>query len=587
MQLKAKTKIFKLVVKQTKTKNRVLVNAAEWSNDEHVNQIQAEDFEREELEAIREAAQSFKVENSARLLIRKINTYLKLTDAPTGTKVNRLEGLVVAAKNYIAKTTNRWLFVDEEDGSVLPYFVEDIEYHPKQVTAHGTYPPYVTFDLYAYMRGKRQYLKKSFHGSDIGDTVDIILQNAGLFLENEDALAQHAQEVKQYKAIVARLGAQMHARGTAYYEDNSSWYSSGQGLIAMEREGRATKVVVDDNAEDDEDKKESRRRGRNNENEDDTISNEFWKSFDKAALAKQEEELGDDYDEDEFNKVLLPIHPYVRVFDLDKHEYVEIHVQHLSEYPFDKTLMDKLVLPKEKKDLISILVAGANDAKEDIVAGKMSGVIVLATGEPGTGKTLTAEVFSEEIERPLYVVQCSQLGTDLSSIETNLEKTLRRAARWQAILLIDEADVYIHERGNDMEQNAIVGVFLRVLEYHRGVLFMTSNRGDIVDDAIMSRATAWIQYERPFEDELRRIWAVLSAQYDIKLAKKDVDVMMSKFPRMAGREVRNILKLARLLSKRTNKKVDADMLLYVSDFQQLKGAVVQKNRAERLQDARP
>ena len=57
----------------------------------------------------------------------------------------------------------------------------------------------------------------------------------------------------------------------------------------------------------------------------------------------------------------------------------------------------------------------------------MQGVIVIATGDPGTGKTLTAEVFSETIKRPLYVIQCAQLGTTAHDIEDKLQTILKRA----------------------------------------------------------------------------------------------------------------------------------------------------------------
>ena len=46
----------------------------------------------------------------------------------------------------------------------------------------------------------------------------------------------------------------------------------------------------------------------------------------------------------------------------------------------------------------------------DIVKGKSNGVIICSMGLPGVGKTLTAEVYSEKIKRPLYTVQASQLG---------------------------------------------------------------------------------------------------------------------------------------------------------------------------------
>ena len=44
-----------------------------------------------------------------------------------------------------------------------------------------------------------------------------------------------------------------------------------------------------------------------------------------------------------------------------------------------------------------------------------------------------------------------------------------RAQRWGAVMLIDEADVYIKRRDDDITMNAVVGVFLRVLEYFNGL----------------------------------------------------------------------------------------------------------------------
>ena len=92
-----------------------------------------------------------------------------------------------------------------------------------------------------------------------------------------------------------------------------------------------------------------------------------------------------------------------------------------------------------------------------------------------TSKTLTAEVLAEYKERPLYSIQCSQLGIDPETIEKNLAVVLQRANRWNAILLLDEADVYITKRGSSLQHNAIVGVFLRILEYAQCILIMTTN----------------------------------------------------------------------------------------------------------------
>jgi AAA+ superfamily predicted ATPase len=183
---------------------------------------------------------------------------------------------------------------------------------------------------------------------------------------------------------------------------------------------------------------------------------------------------------------------------------------------------------------------------------------------------LTAEVFSEKIEKSLYVVQCSQLGIEVNSIEEKLQATLKRAERWGSILLIDEADVYIRDRGNDIVHNAIVGVFLRLIEYYNGILFLTSNRGDIIDDAIISRATAWIRYSIPDDKLLRQIWQVLSAQFKVDLNDVDILNLVSELPNISGRTVKNLLKLVKALEAGdTRNETSVEKILRASKFQKL------------------
>lgn len=100
----------------------------------------------------------------------------------------------------------------------------------------------------------------------------------------------------------------------------------------------------------------------------------------------------------------------------------------------------------------------------------------MCVGSPGLGKTLTAEVYAEVIERPLYSIHAGALGTNADDIEKNLRTILTRAKRWNCVLLLDEADVFVMQRGASLTQNAIVAEFLRTLEYFDGLMFMTSNR---------------------------------------------------------------------------------------------------------------
>ena len=63
------------------------------------------------------------------------------------------------------------------------------------------------------------------------------------------------------------------------------------------------------------------------------------------------------------------------------------------------------------------------------------------------------------------------------------------------MVLLDEADVFLEERTKlDLERNALVSVFLRVLEYYEGILILTSNRIGTFDEAFKSRVQLAIHY---------------------------------------------------------------------------------------------
>jgi SpoVK/Ycf46/Vps4 family AAA+-type ATPase len=215
----------------------------------------------------------------------------------------------------------------------------------------------------------------------------------------------------------------------------------------------------------------------------------------------------------------------------------------MAPYRYQPELKQKLVLPPEQTDLIDILTAEMDMLMDDIVAGKSGGTTVLCAGPPGVGKTLTAEVYSEIIQRPLYRVHSGQLGLNVTTMETALKEILTRAQRWGAVMLIDEADVYIKRRDDNIAMNAVVGVFLRVLEYFNGLLFLTTNRVDDIDEAIVSRCIALIKYYPPDDDARRRIWNVMAEQFDLVLGAGLVDELVATFPAATGRDIKGLAKL--------------------------------------------
>ena len=79
----------------------------------------------------------------------------------------------------------------------------------------------------------------------------------------------------------------------------------------------------------------------------------------------------------------------------------------------------------------------------DVDSGKGRGLVAVLHGPPGTGKTLTAEGIAELLKRPLYMVSTGELGTRSDQLEIELNKILDVAHSWGAVLLLDEADVFL------------------------------------------------------------------------------------------------------------------------------------------------
>jgi len=234
----------------------------------------------------------------------------------------------------------------------------------------------------------------------------------------------------------------------------------------------------------------------------------------------------------------------IYAFNLVKHQYEWLYTTVVKEYIYDESIETKIVLPEEHKDLISILLS--SDIKSmggDIIEGKGDGTIILSKGPAGVGKTVTAEVYSEKKHLPLYSVHSGQLGINGETLEKKMQEVFKKVERWGCILLLDEADVYIRKRDNDVNHNAIVASLLRILEYYSGIMFMTTNRIDDVDEAIASRCSAVLRYKNPDNIQRSDLWQLFINQYGLTVTPTVADELTEKMENISGRDIKNICAL--------------------------------------------
>lgn len=451
-----------------------------------------------------------------------------------------LEKLVSAVAEFLIKDgICGWLFKSNQSGKPIAYLVSRIDFTPPGEEETGR----ILLELKANSMGKLSSISVMIPERDIiGKTIAEVLAAKGYFKETPELMAQYDDSADRYFKWRSDYGRQFAGDGTGIFAQdpeathrNTDW--ARKNLVVLSSSGSSARLVNDEEILKDRDltldspgailSKYLRKAGR---------SANYNEKVEKAV-----ESLQEDLPEGMFTQ--LPVHGYVLMFHLELHHHVWVHVDDMQPYVYQPDLKDKLILPPEQTDLIDILTAEMDVLMDDIVQGKSGGTTVLCAGPAGVGKTLTAEVYSEIIQRPLYRVHSGELGLNVSEMEIALKNTLTRAQRWGAVMLIDEADVYIKRRDDNIAANAVVGVFLRVLEYFNGLLFLTTNRVDDIDEAIISRCIALIKYHPPHEEDRFRIWQVMAAQFGLGIDDQQCRELAQVYSEASGRDIKGLAKL--------------------------------------------
>jgi hypothetical protein len=180
--------------------------------------------------------------------------------------------------------------------------------------------------------------------------------------------------------------------------------------------------------------------------------------------------------------------------------------------------MDDLVLPPDQFALVQEIAAAFRtwprvaDAWGFRRRAGDAGVRVLFTGEPGTGKTLSAEVLAHSLGLELVCVDLSQVVSKwVGETEKNLESAFRQAEDSRAVLFFDEADALFGKRGDvkhgtDRYANLEVGYLLQRLESSDALVILASNLRENIDPAFTRRFHFAVNFSRPGPAERRRLW---------------------------------------------------------------------------------
>lgn len=435
------------------------------------------------------------------------------------------------ARFLAANNPSGWLYREHKNG-VQPYLVTSVdlrqpsEYEPQE-------SPRLSISLHTVAsRGGENSdggnASITFAAADVSRRApEKILFNAGYLLETPALRKAYDSELEHFKQIAPKFSEQFRFKGTPTATDS---YHSRRG-------GRVGRVIND-------------------------LAPKSRRDLNEEAESSVTEDVHE-----------VPVMMTLPVFDLHSHDFITVRVADLKTYEYDKTLSDKLVLPESHRTLMDVLTSEIEEFSGDFIEDKAAGNVILCQGAPGVGKTLTAEVYSEIIERPLYSLSTVSLGLTPEQVAKSLQSVFERAKRWNAVLLLDEADVFVTQRGADLTRDAIVAEFLRVLERFDGLMFMTTNLSNVIDEAILSRCAAIVPYSLPSKEDAKIVWEKIAEINKVDLGESLIAELVATFPKAAPRDMKMLLRLVLRVSRSRGVEINLDLFKRYAVFRSMPPAV--------------
>ncbi|PYH76899.1 P-loop containing nucleoside triphosphate hydrolase protein [Aspergillus uvarum CBS 121591] len=256
---------------------------------------------------------------------------------------------------------------------------------------------------------------------------------------------------------------------------------------------------------------------------------------------------------------LLLCEPQVLGYSLQHKIWGAFNVNDIVPIAWNDTAFSSLMLPSGYKDLVLSFVedqAGHRDVFDDVIEGKGQGIIMFLVGSPETGKTLTAEVIADQVRKPLYAMSAGELGQQAENVECRLNTVLELTEEWE----------------RQFQQNEVVAVFLRCLEYYRGIMIMTSNRADAIVRAFQSRIHLTLHYPDLGVAAKEQIWRRCMARVRCQHALTDEEFQQLALVAINGRQIKNTVRVAALLAAQRAMRLGVEQIYLVLRATRMIGA---------------
>jgi AAA+ superfamily predicted ATPase len=170
----------------------------------------------------------------------------------------------------------------------------------------------------------------------------------------------------------------------------------------------------------------------------------------------------------------------------------------------DKSLLISLIQRYQQQDCQDFANWGLNNR-----LNSQKGMIALFYGQPGTGKTYAAGAVASALCKPLVGLDCSALrdsyyGESEKLVKNSFEMMHKMSEDLDnpPVFLINEADQLIHNRSErnsyaSRTDNSIQNIILEAMESFPGIMILTTNLDENIDEAYFRRFNLKLKFNPP------------------------------------------------------------------------------------------
>jgi len=238
-------------------------------------------------------------------------------------------------------------------------------------------------------------------------------------------------------------------------------------------------------------------------------------------------------------------------------------------------VIDDVLLKDEIKDKVKLFLDAFRDNKLEAMGVKERikkglGTVFLFYGPPGTGKSMLAEAMAKYVNKKILMVEYPKIMERwVGATDKNIANIFQVAKKEDLVVVLDEADTLFYNRAFAFQEHDIrfVNEMLQELERFEGMIILTTNMTELLDQALERRVSLKIKFEPPTKEARCKIWqSHLPKQLKVS---EDVDfnLLANKYEFSGGNIKNAVLNAMRKIVSRKGDTLLMQDLTYGADME--------------------